>query len=110
MRITKAFEDMERPVKFKEDDAMAIDAVCMHYAHYNWNYYLGMVVSLICKCFKGILQLRRQRRHIHDRVQRQAAVGDEQLYPLAEDPRRRCSHAPQASGHNVLHLCVFNSF
>jgi len=27
MRITKAFEDMERPVKFKEDDAMAIDAV-----------------------------------------------------------------------------------
>ena len=33
MRITKTFEEMERPVKFKEDDAMAIDAVRM-YAQY----------------------------------------------------------------------------
>ena len=30
MRITKNFEEMEKPVKFKEDDTMAIDAVCMH--------------------------------------------------------------------------------
>ena len=29
MRITKNFEEMEKPVKFKEDDTMAIDAVRM---------------------------------------------------------------------------------
>ena len=53
MRITKTFEEMERPVKFKEDDAMAIDAVRM-YAQYVLELPLGiwtLVGALICNYY-----------------------------------------------------------